>query len=347
MPGPEQRPESIFVRTPRCWLRSHTIAAATIIMVASGCGEWGSRHEFPGLSQAQQQAVTKLRANHFAVLHTYSQQPDLVERHRKDLQADPEQTIAALIPLQSFVTRLDLTNTPLTDEQFQRLAGFTRLQKLVLWRVPITDNVLPLIADFAELNELNLGRTSIREGHYAVLARLKRLETLFVPTIDDAVAKELANITTLQNITAEHTDITEAGGAALAELQQLRKLELRSATLGPNALAQVAKLPHLEVLILAGAQLDDPQLAELSNAPSLRELDLFETKVGDDGMAHVGRIAPLEQLRIANTAVGDAGLKHLAALQNLKKIRFKGSQITFEGRYAAKQFLPHVEFAEY
>ncbi len=119
-------------------MRTNTIAVLIVALATVGCGEWGSRHEFHGLSSAQQQAVTALRANHFAVLHTVSQQPDHVERHHHDLQADPEQTVAALNELESFITRLDLTNTPLSDEQFQRLSGLTHLQRLVLWRVPIT-----------------------------------------------------------------------------------------------------------------------------------------------------------------------------------------------------------------
>jgi|GEM_PF-4974616 hypothetical protein len=61
MSGPNKHSEFVPNRDPRCVMRAHTVAAITIVLAATGCGEWGSRHEFDGLSSAQQ-AVTTLRA---------------------------------------------------------------------------------------------------------------------------------------------------------------------------------------------------------------------------------------------------------------------------------------------
>lgn len=327
--------------------RTYDLFAITIALTAAGCGEWGSRHNFPDLSRDQRQAVATLRANHFTVLHTSSEQPNLVERHRIDLQSDPEQTVAALLVLKSMVTRLDATNTPMKDHQFQRLTALSRLQSLILRSVPITDASMRTIATFADLNELNLWGTNVEGRRYSELVGLTRLNRLIIPMLDDETAREVAALSALATLTVDRAQLNEAGGAELAKLQLLRELELRSTTFGPKALARIASLPQLERLVLTQATLDDQQLAELCDAPQLRELDLFESSITDAAMEHVGRIAMLEQLRIGNTAVGDLGLKHLTALRNLKRIRFGGSKSTFEGRRALKQDLPDVTFVEY
>jgi hypothetical protein len=107
---------------------------------------------------------------------------------------------------------------------------------------------------------------------------------------EDDAFRHVANLTGLQELTAEGTRITDQGVRYLLPLRSLKRLYLGSTTVGDAGLAHVSKLPALESLSLWQTQITDRALAHVSHIKSLKSLGLGDTDISDAGL----RIGPFE-----------------------------------------------------
>lgn len=96
--------------------------------------------------------------------------PDLFEsRHLAELNAVSEQLV-----------ELSAARLPLTDADFQTIAGFETLRKLVLTQTPITGKNLDFLAKLPQLNCISLAETVLTGNDLRVLAKFPSLKTAFV-----------------------------------------------------------------------------------------------------------------------------------------------------------------------
>lgn len=113
--------------------------------------------------------------------------------------------------------------------------------------------------------------------------------------------------------------------------------------LSEEALAAVADLADLRMLNLSNSGVDDKSVAVVAELPQLRTLDLSMTSVTDAGLVHVGAAKRLRRLRLNHTAVTDEGLERLAALTNLQTLDVEGTRVTDAGAKRLKKRLPQCE----
>lgn len=111
-------------------------------------------------------------------------------------EATGDAQVAALAPLASHVTHLNLGKTKVTDTGLAVLAGFARLTWLDLRQTAVTDAGLAKLAGLAELRSLNLFGTAVTDAALEPVVRLQHLETLYL----------------------RETKVTEAGVSKLKEL---------------------------------------------------------------------------------------------------------------------------------
>jgi hypothetical protein len=113
--------------------------------------------------------------------------------------------------------------------------------------------------------------------------------------------------------------------------------------LSDEALAAIADLSDLRMLNLSNSGVDDESIAVVAELSQLRTLDLSMTSVTDAGLGHVGAATSLRRLRLNHTAVTDQGLESLAALTNLQTLDVEGTSVTEAGAQRLKTRLPHCE----
>lgn len=113
------------------------------------------------------------------------------------------------------------------------------------------------------------------------------------------------------------TAITDADLSAIAQLPQLRELNLRETLVSDPGLETVAGLSDLEFLGLTG------------------------TLVTDSGLAHLAGLQQLRFLTLGHTIVTDAGLESLADCSRLEALNLKGTEVTAAGVAALQRRLPN------
>jgi hypothetical protein len=113
----------------------------------------------------------------------------------------------------------------------------------------------------------------------------------------------------------------------------------------PEAFERLADLPDLRSLNLAGSAITDDSLAAIADLSKLQTLNLEATAVTDHGLLIVSKLPSLERLWLANTSVTDEGVQCLARLTELKALSLEGTQVTEAGMQKLKAKLPDCQIS--
>src|SRR5207253_2100047 len=116
----------------------------------------------------------------------------------------------------------------------------------------------------------------------------------------------------------DETTATDADLLWLANLPDVRHIDVATEQIDGSFLAHMAASSSLTTLWLDGTKVTDRSLADVSHFPRLTSLSLSYTGFSDDGCAHVASLRRLEELGLNGTRITDAGLTHLAGLQYLR-----------------------------
>jgi len=107
----------------------------------------------------------------------------------------------------------------------------------------------------------------------------------------------------------------------LAQMKQLKDLELRSNGLTDDALVHVGTVTQLLTLTLEGHFTNDG-LKSLGGLKSLRQLSL-DGNFDDAGLAHLASLTSLQSLELKTDQLTGEGLSSLATLPNLRMLRLR------------------------
>ena len=192
------------------------------------------------------------------------------------------------------VTRIDLSNTKVTDAGLKELAPLTNLELLDLNGTQVTDAGLKELAHFKNLRILNLWRTQVTDAGLKKLAPLTNLELLDLngTQVTDAGLKELAHFKNLRILHLWRTQVTDAGLTNLAPLTNLYVLDLNSTQVTDAGLKNLAPLTNLGVLSLPETKVTNAGLKELASHTNLSVLDLRGTLVTDAGVKELQKALP-------------------------------------------------------
>jgi hypothetical protein len=128
--------------------------------------------------------------------------------------------------------RLDLQRRRLTDDDFDLVARFDKLEELNVSHTPLTDNALLGLHTLQQLRILALGSCAITDTGMEHVAALRKLEDLDL----------------------SQTKVTDDGLRALAFHPALHLLNLRDSEVTGERLAPLVTMPALRRLCLSGRQ---------------------------------------------------------------------------------------------
>lgn len=133
---------------------------------------------------------------------------------------------------------------------------------------------------------------------------------------------------------------------SLAELKQLRYLDLRLTGIGDEGVAKLGKLKSLQTLNLFRTLTGDVGLAHLKKLTNLETLLIGGTKVTDAGLTHLRPFKKLKKLSLFQTGVSDDGIAELKQMTSLEVLLITGSRISPAGAEELQQAMPKVRFNE-
>ena len=150
----------------------------------------------------------------------------------------------------------------------------------------------------------------------------------------DAGFAHLSSLTGLNKLTSLNlmsADITDQGLAQLPSLAGLTHLSLEETEVTSAGLVHISALTGLTKLNLSFTKITDEGLAHLAPLTKLTELDLSCTEITDEGLAHLSSLTGLTYLDLQETQVTDIGLAHLTSLIGLIELNLEHTDMTADG----------------
>ncbi len=210
---------------------------------------------------------------------------------------------------------LELSNTAVSD--VSALANLTQLEVLELSNTAVSD--VSALANLTQLEVLELNGTAVDVSTLANLTQLRALGLSNTAVSDvSALVSTLANLTQLVRLGLSNTAVSDV--SALANLTQLRSLELAFTAVDVSTLAN---LTQLRALGLYNTAVSD--VSALANLTQLRSLDLSLTAVSD--VSALANLTQLVRLYLRGTAVSDVSA--LANLTQLEQLRLGDCPLSY------------------
>jgi hypothetical protein len=181
-------------------------------------------------------------------------------------------------------------------------------------------------------NMLSIG--DVRED-LSPLRRLRHVIHIHVQgaALGDSFVSCLAEMDDIATLQLESADITDDGLANLPDLPRLQALFLggnRAVT--DHGLERVLRLHRLEWLGLNDTSISSAGAARLGKLKRLRSLTLGPNRsINDEVLPVVARLPALEKLDLISTAVTDAGIAQLRRATRLEELSLAGTRVTDRG----------------
>jgi Leucine-rich repeat (LRR) protein len=169
-------------------------------------------------------------------------------------------------------------------EGVRQVQKLPNVERLVLESMPVTPSDFDQLAAYPKLVDLEYKPEDLSDAQLAAIGKLTNLRKL--------------------KIEADAGMVTRRGIAALAQLKQLKHLQLSSVAFVDDDLEPLAGLESLTVLDLSSTPVTDGALDHLLQLPKVNELILNETQISGAGAQRI-----MKSPRIQTAHWSDTGIK--------------------------------------
>lgn len=153
----------------------------------------------------------------------------------------------------------------------------------------------------------------------------------------------IENLTQLETLNLEQTQITSADIVHLRDLTNLRWLSLRRNRIDDDCLVHLQQMQRLKTLHLASTRIGNQGMKYLVCLSSLEDLWLDNTRVTDEGLAQLARLSNLKKLKLWHSTITDEGLRNLESASNLESLSLTNEHVTKAGIARLEQRLPNCK----
>ena len=143
----------------------------------------------------------------------------------------------------------------------------------------------------------------------------------------------------IQMIQIRSADLSNDALANIEHLTGLQSLELSSCRFDDSDVQHLSKLKQLKTLSLSSSTIGDVGIANLLPLESLTHLSLSNSRVTDNGMVDIPKFKFLKHLDLTKTDVSDAGLVNLRDLPGLESLNLSAARFVTD---AGLQHLTHL-----
>ncbi len=225
----------------------------------------------------------------------------------------------ALLDDNQVVTRVDQLGGKIARDK--ALAG-NPIVEIDLSGTPVTDDDLRLVRNLTQLQTLNLHRTQVSDVGMRHLESLSSLTTLTVgdTRITNEGLRALTHLHQLQFLGLHGTRVSDEGMPHLKAFPRLTSLFLSKSDVTDKSMKTLEGLSNLELLWLSETRVADAGLVKLESLKKLKSLSLEKTAITDDGLLHLEGLRDLIYLDLRGTKVTTAGLTRLTSRNKIKHV---------------------------
>lgn len=149
-----------------------------------------------------------------------------------------------------------------------------------------------------------------------------------VKSLTDVEWKYLAELSELRLLDLEDSNITDAELMNLVYFARLKELDLSGTSITDKGLPHLTGLKKLQKLSLAITNITDAGLIHIAQLTQLRVLILAAQHITGTGLVHLAQLKQLQILDLGWTSVSNDGLDHLARLPKLQTLSLLSTDIS-------------------
>jgi hypothetical protein len=229
--------------------------------------------------------------------------------------------------------KLELDGLKLTGHGLDELRHNKRLKHIRLAHCTLDKAALTDLAALPGLEILETGTSKIPAAAIGPLGACPTLRVLSLPVDTrptDAQLAPLLRARTLRSLHLWCSKLTDKGISALAQLENLNRLELGGGEkITDEGAASLGALGSLKELRLTSTRCTGAFLGAFG--PKLTVLGLGSSRFSDEHVPQLARMKKLKRLGLARTKVGDAEIGALAGLNELEELDLEGTKVTAKG----------------
>ncbi|KAK7837252.1 f-box/lrr-repeat protein 14, partial [Quercus suber] len=199
----------------------------------------------------------------------------------------------------------------------------------------VTDSGLALLKDCPNLQTFAFNYTDQLSEHglkhISGLLKLKSLNIRCCKCVTDLDLKAISGITSLKELQAFSSNITDVGVSYLKGLHNLTMLNLEGCNITNACLESISALVALAVLNLNRCDLNDDGWEKFSGNKNLKVLSLGFNNITDACLVHLKGLTNLESLNLDSCGIGDEGLANLTGLTLLKTLELSDTEVASNG----------------
>lgn len=212
---------------------------------------------------------------------------------------------------------LDLSRTPIENDQLKDITNLTGLLVLNLHKCHIDDGALPYLKGFKQLLFLDFGGTQVSDKATLLASTLPNLEFLVFSKCPNVTGRHLSKLLSVSCLLMDDTALNSEGIREAAAMKELREFYAAGTHITDGDLKLLTNT-KIVALALGRTMVSGKGLKYLN--PALRRIDLDDCHIGDDSMNELGHRPSLLNLNLAGTQVTDAGLKAILSDTNLEQL---------------------------
>ena len=208
------------------------------------------------------------------------------------------------------------------------------------------------IRDFHSPVNVLMGATSVQSSDLEVLKNCDNILRLDLggSAITDAGMATVGTLENLEYLSVRNCRLTDAGLVPLSNLRKLRSMNLETNLVNSGyqftekGIQHLAQLTELRQLNLGFAELNDRSMAHLADLTNLESLSLLDSSVADNGLRRLQGMKKLQRLNLWRCVnLTDEGLSHLSSLPRLRLIDAVYTKMTKEGVQKLQEKLPELK----
>jgi hypothetical protein len=146
--------------------------------------------------------------------------------------------------------------------------------------------------------------------------------------ITDAWLERMADLPDVRALDISVTVVKGPGLTVVGTLKNLESLNLTLTLVTDPHLVHLRGLTKLRALYLASTKCTGEGLKDLGGLNQLDNLNCHSAPVNDAGLEQIGRLTSLQRLEIVHTHFTDAGAQHLSRLTNMRRIQLGSREAT-------------------
>jgi hypothetical protein len=198
------------------------------------------------------------------------------------------------------------------------------------------------------VTRIDFDNSSNVPGVAHLLKEFPEVESISASTsrFTDAQAKFLADLSNLRELNLYRSNIGDDGLKYLTGLKNLRWLPMGGTKVTDGGLKVISGMTRLEYIGVRGDNITDAGLVHLKGLTELTGLNLGETKVSDDGLKQLAPLIRLKSLYLFGTGITDAGLEYLKDMKDLRDLYLAKTKTTAAGRARLKESLPDLRIPD-